>query len=92
MAEEIAEAEREFNRVVRSVASAYGTLRDLEGPLKRLEYARSGVAHESVQPPDIEDLLIGVHSDDTSVARIAIKAILERVVVGDNSVEVIPRI
>ena len=92
MAEEIAEAEREFNRVVRSVASAYGTLRDLEGPLKRLEYARSGVAQKSVQPPDIEDLLIGVHSDDTSVARTSIKAIVERVVVGDNSVEIIPRI
>jgi hypothetical protein len=74
------------------VASAYGTLRDLEGPLKRLEYARSGVAQKSVQPPDIEDLLIGVHSDDASVARTSIRAIVERVVVGDNSVEIIPRI
>ncbi|MEC9293979.1 MAG: recombinase family protein [Chloroflexota bacterium] len=91
LAEELADAEREFSRAVRSVAAAYGTLSDLDGPLRRLTDARSGAVHKNVQQPDVEAMLVDIHSEDTLIARKAIKSILERVIVSDNSVEVIPR-
>ena len=92
LAEEIVDAEREFSRAVRFVAAAYGTLSDLQSPLKRLTDARSGADSKNVQQPDIEAILVDVRSDDISIAQTAIRSILERVVVGDNSVEVIPRL
>ncbi|NQW21081.1 MAG: recombinase family protein [Chloroflexi bacterium] len=91
-AEEIAEAERDFNRAVRSVASAYGTLNDLAAPLKRLEQARSGDNAEDVELDDAERLLSDVQSDDVNVAKIAAAALIERVIVGEDRVEVIPRL
>ena len=92
LAEEVVDAEREFNRAVRAVAAAYGTLSDLDSPLKRLIDARSGAVQKNVQHPDVEAILVDIRSDDISIAQTAISSILERVVVSDNSVEVIPRL
>jgi hypothetical protein len=93
VAEEIADAERDFNRAVRMVASAYGTLQDLAPPLQRLEDARAGLASVSDQKssPDVDRLLTDAHSKDMSVAKSAVSALVERIIVGDEIVEVIPR-
>ncbi len=91
IADEIAEAERDFNRAVRSVASAYGTLRDLAAPLKRLENARAGESSENVDQPDVAQILQNVYSEDVTLAKSAVLAIVERVIVADDQVEVIPR-
>ena len=47
---------------------------------------------KNAQQPDIEAILVDIRSDDISIAQTAIRSILERVVVSDNSVEVIPRL
>jgi DNA invertase Pin-like site-specific DNA recombinase len=91
IAEEIGDAEREFNRAVRAVASAYGTLNDLAAPLKRLEDARAGISSDPADPPDIEQLLAQAVGDDIIVAKVAISAVIERVIAAENQVEVIPR-
>ena len=93
VAEEIADAERDFNRAVRMVASAYGTLQDLAPPLKRLEEARAGLAPGSEEKPgpDVDKLLKDAHGEDTAVAKSAVSALVERIVVGGEAVEVIPR-
>ena len=90
-AEEIAEAEREFTRAVRSVASAYGTLNDLKAPLHRLERARTGDEAETVEQADVEQLITDVQSSDVAVAKAAATSLIERVIVSEDSVEVIPR-
>ncbi|MDP6666440.1 MAG: recombinase family protein, partial [Dehalococcoidia bacterium] len=59
-ASEIADAERDFNRAVRTVASAYGTLRDLSAPLKRLENARAGSGPQAAEKTDVDRLLLDV--------------------------------
>lgn len=89
--EEIADAEREFNRSVRAVASAYGTLNDLAGPLKRLEDARTGTASDDVFQFDVKKLLEELQSSDIALAKAAASALLERVITGEEQVEVIPR-
>lgn len=89
--QEIAEAEREFTRSVRAVASAYGTLNDLAAPLKRLEDARSGSASETLDQVDIEKLLEELGGADVGLAKIAATALIERVITGEEQVEVIPR-
>lgn len=91
VAEEISEAERDFNRAVRTVASAYGTLRDLAAPLKKLEEARAGRGAENTESTDVEQLLLQAQGDDVSAAKTAISAMVERVIVGEDVVEVIPR-
>jgi DNA invertase Pin-like site-specific DNA recombinase len=91
IAEEIADAEREFTRAVRAVASAYGTLNDLTAPLERLERSRSGSGAESAEKIDSEQLLADVQSDDIRVAKAAVAAVVERVIVGEDQVEVLPR-
>ena len=91
IAEEIAEAEREFNRSVRMVASAYGTLNDLAAPLKRLEDARAGVGAEPAAEADIAQLLLDVQGADNVAAKYAVSAIVERVIAGEDQVEVLPR-
>jgi hypothetical protein len=92
VAEEIADAEREFTRAVRAVASAYGTLNDLAAPLERLERSRAGSGAESTDNIDIEQLLSDVQSDDISTSKAAVLAVVERVIVGQDQVEVIPRV
>lgn len=91
IAEEIAEAGREFNRSVRMVASAYGTLNDLAAPLKRLEDARAGVGAEPAAEADIAQLLLDVQGADNVAAKYAVSAIVERVIAGEDQVEVLPR-
>lgn len=91
VAEEIAEAEREFNRAVRSVASAYGTLNDLAAPLRRLEQARAGKSEGGDTQIDIEALLGDLHGKSVAAAKSAASALIERVIVGEDQVEVIPR-
>lgn len=91
VAEEIAEAEREFNRAVRAVASAYGTLNDLATPLERLEQARAGAGGDTAEQADVEKLLAEVVDDDVSVAKAAATALIERVIAGEDRVEVLPR-
>ncbi|MBN4064585.1 recombinase family protein [Dehalococcoides mccartyi] len=91
-AEEILESERDFNRMVRLVASAYGTLNDLAKPLKRLEQARSSDSSEdNSKQIDIEKLLAEVQGEDTGVSKLAAGALLERVIASEDQVEVIPR-
>ena len=93
VADEIADAERDFNRAVRMVASAYGTLQDLAAPLERLEAARAGSGPDSVEKPgpDVDQLLLDTRGEDVAVAKMAVSALVERVVAGEGYVEVIPR-
>ncbi len=91
LADEISDAERDFNRAVRLVASAYGTLQDLAAPLKRLEDARDGVGRDNVEMPDVDQLLAGTNGEDVVIAKAAVRALVERIVVGEDKVEVIPR-
>lgn len=91
VADEIADAERDFNRAVRMVASAYGTMQDLAAPLKRLEDARAGSGADNIETVDIDNLLADTQGDDVVVAKAAVLALVERVVVGEDDVEVIPR-
>ena len=93
-ADEVGEAERDFNRAVRAVASAYGTLNDLAAPLKRLENARqlgSGSDSENPDKADLDTLLQEVQSENVSTAKTAVSAVVERVIAGEQSVEVLPR-
>ena len=93
-ADEVAEAERDFNRAVRAVASAYGTLNDLVAPLERLQNARRAGADpksENTDKTDLARLLQEVQSKNVSTAKIAVSAVVERVIAGEQLVEVLPR-
>jgi DNA invertase Pin-like site-specific DNA recombinase len=93
-ADEVGEAERDFNRAVRAVASAYGTLNDLVAPLERLENARRAGADpksENTDKTDLARLLQEVQSKNVSTAKIAVSAVVERVIAGEQLVEVLPR-
>lgn len=92
IAEEIAEAEREFNRSVRYVASAYGTLQDLKQPLTRLESARAATESDDAPNVDVEKLLSEFQGDAIGPAKIAAAALLERVIADPDQIEVLPRI
>ncbi|MDA1280226.1 MAG: recombinase family protein [Chloroflexi bacterium] len=91
LADEVAEAEREFNRAVRAVAAAYGTLQDLVAPLKNLEDARADAGEKKADEMDIEQLFLDVKSKNISKAKSAISAMVERVIAGEGTIEVIPR-
>ena len=76
------------------MASAYGTLNDLAIPLKRLENARqvgAGLESESTDKTDLGKLLQEVQSKNVSTAKIAVSAVVERVIAGEQLVEVLPR-
>ena len=89
--DELAEAEREFSRAVRVVASAYGTLNDLKIPLRRLEGLRDERVVEDVHCINIERLYRDIRGDDIVAAKSAIAAIVERVIARRDTVEVLPR-
>jgi hypothetical protein len=59
--------------------------------LERLERARSGSGADSVEQVDIEQLLTDVQSNDISVAKAAVTGVVERVIVGEDQAEVLPR-
>ena len=89
-AEEIAEAEREFTRAVRMVASAYGRLADLEQPLRHLISTRGKEDYEAPDPEFIEDLVNRALSDDIIQSKAAIGALVKRVELTGDTVEVLP--
>jgi hypothetical protein len=76
------------------VASAYGTLKDLAAPLNRLEHARridAGLKSENTGKTDLDKLLQEVQSENVSTAKTAVSAVVERVIAGEQLVEVLPR-
>ncbi len=97
LADVVAEAERQFNRALRMVASAYGTLGDLEKPLQELNRARESVAQagdSSVRKVDITELdrlIADLLGEQVEPARRAANALIERVVADEDNFEVIPR-
>ncbi len=85
-------AEREFTRAVRAVASGYGNVRDLSRPLEELAIARR-LADEPVEASyDDATLRKMVMADDIATARPALLAVIERISVGPDSVEVTPKL
>ena len=85
-------AEREFTRAVRAVASGYGNVRDLQQPLEELSIARR-LASETVEATyDDATLRKMVMAEDITTARPALLAVIERIAVGRDSVEVMPKL
>jgi hypothetical protein len=85
-------AEREFSRAVRAVASGYGNVRDLKGPLVELRSARAAVQEPSGSPIDAARIREMVASEDIAVARRAVLAVVERISVSPDKVEVLPKV
>jgi len=88
--EEIAEAEREFTRAVRMVASAYGRLTDLDQPLQHLISTRGKDIDETPDPELIEELVSQALSGDIVQSKAAVSALVERVELTGDAVEVVP--
>lgn len=85
-------AEREFTRSVRAVASGYGNIRDLRQPLEELSIARR-LATEPVEASFDDTTLRNMAlADDIATARPALLAVIERISVGPDSVEVLPKL
>ena len=82
---------------MRRVASAYGTLRDLEKPLEELTMARESAtqANESsgskVDIAQLDRLIDDLAGGDIEPSRRAAHALIERVVADEDNFEVIPR-
>lgn len=85
-------AEREFNRAVRAVASGYGNIHDLSQPLEELNIARRLAEEPAEATYDDSTLRKMALADDIATARPALLAIVERISVGTDSVEVLPKI
>jgi hypothetical protein len=84
-------AEKEFNRSVRSVANGYGNIQNLQQPLEELTTARR-LAEEPLEASyDHVTLRNMAMSEDIATARPALMAVLERISVGPESIEVVPR-
>ena len=79
------------------VASAYGTLGDLESPLDQLSKARKAVnlAKEASSGAgdilEIDRLVNDLLSSEIDPARLAARALIERVIASEEQFEVIPR-
>ncbi len=82
--------EREFMRAVRAVASGYGNVDNLRGPLSRLELVRESESRAEASA-DPAELLSAVFGDDAEEARKALYQLVERVSVSHDRVEVLPR-
>ncbi len=85
-------AEREFSRAVRAVASGYGNIRDLGQPLEELAIARRLANEPSEVSYDGAAVRNMALADDLATARPALLAIVERISVGTDSVEVAPKL
>lgn len=85
-------AEREFSRSVRAVASGYGNIRDLRQPLEELDIARKLADEPSEVAYDGADVRNMALASDIATARPALLAIIERISVGLDSVEVMPKL
>jgi DNA invertase Pin-like site-specific DNA recombinase len=90
-ADQVKLCEREFNRAVRGGAAGYGTFRDLRQPLEELAIARR-LAEEPIEATyDDATLRKMALADDIATARPALLAVIERISVGPESVDVVPR-
>ena len=90
-AETLRLAERDFARAVRSVASGHGTVRDLARPLDHLIETREKSTTVRAAAEDASTLRGMVTGNDPAVARRALRAVVERVIVQPDSVEVVPK-
>ena len=84
----VAATEREFMKALRSVASGYGSVSDLTVPLANLRQARSADANGVGDPGDATALVEAATGQDVMVARQAMSALLERVVVSPEGAEI----
>ena len=84
----IATAEREFMKALRSVASGHGSIVNLTLPLANLRGARAADAKGSGPRGDAMSLMEAVTGQDMSIAREAMSALLERVVVSPQGAEI----
>ncbi len=85
-------AEREFSRAVRAVASGYGNIRDLSQPLEELTIARRMANEPAEVSYDSSSVRNMALADDIATARPALLAVIDRVSVGQDSIEVIPKL
>lgn len=91
-ADQVKIAEREFSRAVRGVASGYGNIRDLRQPLEELDIARKLAEEPSEVAYDSADVRNMALASDIATARPALLAIIERISVNEDSVEVLPKL
>ena len=84
----VAASEREFMKTLRSVASGYGGVAKLTIPLANLRQARSADANGSSDPGEAMALVEAATGQDVVVARQAMSALLERVVVSPDGAEI----
>ncbi len=85
-------AEREFTRAVRAVANGYGNVRDLQRPLEELSMARELAGEPTEMSFDAATLRNMAASTEIATARPALLAVIERISVGQKSVEVTPKL
>jgi DNA invertase Pin-like site-specific DNA recombinase len=90
-ADQVRLCEREFNRAVRAVASGYGDIRDLRQPLEELSIARRLAEEPAEASYDDTTLRKMALANDIETARPALLAVIERVSVGPDSVDVVPK-
>ncbi len=84
----VAAAEREFMKELRSVASGYGGTADLATPLANLQKARADAANGSGPAGDVMSLVAAATGEDSSLARQAMSALLKRIVVSPDGAEI----
>ncbi len=84
----VAAAERDFMKALRSVASGYGSIPDLTAPLAVLQKARADAANGSGPSGDAMSLVEAATGDDSSLARQAMSALVERIIVSPGGAEI----
>ena len=87
-------ADRQFMRSLREVASGIGMLGDLARPVAQVRLARAedGAGGGGEEDADARALLAAALGDDAAAAARAMVAMVERVVVGSDSVNVAMRV
>ena len=86
----VAAAEREFTRMVRNVASGYGTTADLAQPLRELNEARSG-DRDAATDSSVSAVRAATQSTNPVDANRALGTVVGRITVLPGSVDVEPR-
>ena len=84
----VAAAEREFMKALRSVASGYGSTTDLATPLTTLQRARATAANGSGPTGDPKSLVAAATGEDVDLARQAMSTLVERIVVSQEGAEI----
>ena len=87
-ASNVATAEREFMKALRSVASGYGGIANLALPLANLRRARAADAGGSGLKGDATSLVEAATGQDVNIARQAMSALVERVVASPRGAEI----